>query len=56
MATCSTPRRPARRVFKLLDLPEEPQADGALPAPAKGDVRFEHVSFSYDPAVRSLKT
>ena len=41
----------ARRVFKLLDLPEEPQADGALPAPAKGDVRFEHVSFSYDPAV-----
>ena len=25
----------ARRVFKLLDLPEEPQADGALPAPRR---------------------
>lgn len=26
----------ARRVFKLLDLPEEPQADGALPRPREG--------------------
>lgn len=37
----------ARRVFKLLDLPEEPQADGTLPGGAEGNVRFEHVDFSY---------
>ncbi len=43
----------AERVFELLDAPEE-EADGdALPAPAelrRGEVRFEHVAFSYDPA------
>ena len=43
----------AERVFELLDAPEE-VADGAGHAAApdrrRGEVRFEHVSFSYDPA------
>jgi ATP-binding cassette subfamily B protein len=42
----------AERVFELLDAPEE-VADGsghaAAPAERRGEVRFEHVSFSYDP-------
>jgi ATP-binding cassette, subfamily B, multidrug efflux pump len=42
----------AERVFELLDAGEEsPDADGA-PAPAverRGEVRFERVSFAYDP-------
>ena len=38
----------ARRVFKLLDLPEEENATGRLPAKAEGSIRFEHVDFSYD--------
>ncbi len=49
----------AERVFELLDAPEEPQPAVLEPAgvvepvetPARrGEVRFEHVSFSYDPA------
>ena len=40
----------ARRVFKLLDLPEEENPDGALPGKAEGNIRFEHVDFSYDKA------
>ena len=43
----------AERVFELLDAPEE-RADGAghaaPPDQRRGEVRFEHVSFSYDPA------
>ncbi len=42
----------AERVFELLDAPEQsPDEDGApaLPAERRGEVRFEHVSFSYDP-------
>ena len=39
----------ARRVFKLLDLPEEHNPTGKLPQGAKGDIRFENVDFSYDP-------
>jgi ATP-binding cassette subfamily B protein len=43
----------AERVFELLDAPEE-RADGeghaAAPGQRRGEVRFEHVSFSYDPA------
>jgi ATP-binding cassette subfamily B multidrug efflux pump len=44
----------AERVFELLDADEE-TADVDLPAGAaapvrRGEVRFEHVSFSYDPA------
>ena len=39
----------ARRVFKLLDLPEEHDPTGKLPQGAKGDIRFENVDFSYDP-------
>ncbi|MGO4255503.1 ABC transporter ATP-binding protein [Marmoricola sp. RAF53] len=42
----------AERVFELLDAPEQ-QPDGtAAPAPAearRGEVRFEHVEFSYSP-------
>ena len=37
----------ARRVFKLLDLPEEENASGTLAEAAHGNVRFEHVDFSY---------
>jgi ATP-binding cassette subfamily B protein len=41
----------AERVFQLLDEPEEsPDAQPATPLPvATGEVRFEHVSFSYSP-------
>ena len=39
----------ARRVFTLLDLPEEPDAAGTVEGPTKGRVVFEHVNFSYDP-------
>ncbi|MGA8246224.1 MAG: ABC transporter ATP-binding protein [Nocardioides sp.] len=42
----------AERVFELLDAPEqEPDTTGAAAAPGErhGEVRFEHVSFSYDP-------
>ncbi|MFT4289484.1 ABC transporter ATP-binding protein [Nocardioides sp.] len=43
----------AERVFELLDAPEQvPDAHGSLPAVPQGgrsgEVRFEHVSFSYD--------
>lgn len=38
----------ARRVFKLLDMEEEENADGRLPHEAEGSIRFEHVDFSYD--------
>ncbi len=38
----------ARRVFKLLDLPEEENTQGKLPRQAQGHIRFEHVDFSYD--------
>ncbi len=38
----------AKRVFKLLDMPEEENADGKLSHEAEGNIRFEHVDFSYD--------
>lgn len=38
----------ARRVFKLYDMAEEENADGALPQEARGNIRFENVDFSYD--------
>ena len=40
----------AERVFELLDADEEPvdAADAARPAVRRGEVAFEHVSFSYD--------
>ncbi len=44
----------AERVFELLDAPEqEPDALGSAAAEGErhGEVRFEHVSFSYDPTV-----
>lgn len=37
-----------RRVFNLLDLPEETDADGKLPQEVAGNIRFEDVDFSYD--------
>lgn len=37
-----------RRVFKLLDLPEETDADGKLPQEVAGNIRFGDVDFSYD--------
>ncbi len=41
----------AERVFELLDADEEPPDVPAAGGPAarRGEVRFEHVSFSYDP-------
>ena len=39
----------ARRVFNLLDLPEEPDAAGTVEGSTEGRVVFEHVNFSYDP-------
>lgn len=38
----------ARRIFQLLDLPEEENAEGTMPKEAQGDIRFENVDFSYD--------
>jgi ATP-binding cassette subfamily B protein len=41
----------AERVFELLDAPEEPaDALGQPSADRHGEVRFEHVAFSYDPS------
>ncbi len=45
----------ARRVFKLLDLEEEEDPKGTLPQAVRGDIRFEHVDFSYDPAVPLIR-
>ena len=39
----------AKRVFTLLDLPEEADPSGTVEGPTKGHVVFEHVDFSYDP-------
>jgi ATP-binding cassette subfamily B multidrug efflux pump len=40
----------AERVFELLDAEEEPEERAEPPAVGgRGEVRFEHVSFSYDP-------
>jgi len=43
----------AERIFELLDEPEEPadRADATTIASPKGDVRLEHVTFSYKPDV-----
>ncbi len=40
----------SERIFELLDAPitvREPEAPAALPRPARGEVRFEHVWFRY---------
>lgn len=37
----------AKRVFKILDMEEEPVSDGALATPVRGQVDFSHVDFSY---------
>lgn len=38
----------SKRVFTLLDLPEEEQAEQSVDE-VKGNIRFDHVDFSYDP-------
>ena len=38
----------ARRVFKILDMEEIKDADGALSHEVEGHIRFENVDFSYD--------
>ncbi len=40
----------AKRVFTLLDLPEEADPDGRMEGPVRGWVELKHVDFSYDPA------
>ena len=39
----------AKRVFALLDLPEEEDPDGKVEVPTRGRVEIRHVDFSYDP-------
>jgi len=39
----------AERVFELLDMPEQTDDAGGAMHPTRGRVKFEHVSFSYDP-------
>lgn len=39
----------ARRVFTLMDLPEEPDPVGQVEAPTRGRVEMRHVDFSYEP-------
>ena len=39
----------AKRVFALLDLPEENDPDGKVETPTSGRVEIRHVDFSYDP-------
>jgi ATP-binding cassette subfamily B protein len=46
----------AERVFELLDAPEEPaDATGSAAPERHGEVRFAHVSFSYDPSKPLIK-
>ncbi len=39
----------AKRVFAILDLPEEPDPDGKTEPAVRGQVEIRHVDFSYDP-------
>ena len=39
----------AKRVFQLLDMEEEPQAEGILPETLRGEIGFDNVGFSYSP-------
>lgn len=47
-----------KRIFEILDEPEEMESApaGLLPGPAKGEITFEHVSFSYGdtPVIRDF--
>ncbi len=38
----------AKRVFRILDMEEEPAPTGKLGHEAEGNIRFEHVDFSYE--------
>ena len=47
----------SKRVFHLLDLPEEQRPDGEISPPLSGSVRFENVDFSYvkeQPLIQAL--
>jgi ABC-type multidrug transport system fused ATPase/permease subunit len=47
-----------RRIFEILDAPEtiaDAPDSRALPAPLRGEVRFENLTFGYDPAHPVLK-
>lgn len=47
----------AERIFEILDAEEQtPDRQGSLPSPLRGEVRFEHVDFSYDPETTELIT
>lgn len=39
----------ARRVFEILDMPEEGNPDQTIPGRCRGEVELRHVDFSYDP-------
>ena len=45
----------SKRVFTLLDLPEEPDPTGTVEAPTRGQVELRHVDFSYDPEKPLIK-
>ena len=45
----------SRRVFGILDMEEEPDADGTLEKPGRGSVVFEKVRFSYDPKISLIE-
>ena len=48
-ATLQTSTISAGRVFEMMDRDDyEPKQDGSLKEIERGDIRFEHVSFSYD--------
>lgn len=57
LSTMQRTKAAAKRVFSLLDEPEEQLLTGHLPENIRGDVRFEHVDFSYNketPLIRDL--
>ncbi|MGI8966102.1 MAG: ABC transporter ATP-binding protein, partial [Limisphaerales bacterium] len=51
-ATVSSASAGTRRVFEILDAPEEirEKADAKSQKPVKGNIEFENVSFGYDPS------
>ena len=57
LSTMQRTKAAAKRVFALLDEPEEQPLNGHLPENIRGDVCFEHVDFSYNketPLIRDL--
>ncbi|MDR0889148.1 MAG: ABC transporter ATP-binding protein/permease [Oscillospiraceae bacterium] len=57
LGTMQHAKAAARRVFSLLDMPDEPAPDGKFPSAVEGTVRFSHVDFSYnkkEPLIQDL--